>query len=244
MWQACLLILAKLISSIGTRPKLAVLVVVTIATTLAGVFVLVPRTYSTEAGEWRTVTLTDSTVVRLGPRTRIIVSFDTEKRLIRQVGNEATYQVAKDPNRPLFVKAGVATVQAIGTKFGVSSDSETIVVTVAEGIVSVSRHSARPDHLSPPDSVRAEAGQQVLVDLWTPLSAQQVNVDVALAWERGRIVFQGTPIPEAISQYNRRHKRQIPIPPRSSHSSLVFGEFDLENPDKFIEYLEKMTGPN
>ncbi|HEY0680998.1 MAG TPA: FecR domain-containing protein [Steroidobacter sp.] len=145
--------------------------------------------------------------------------------------------ITKDPYRPFIVGCGMATVRAIGTKFGVDCDQD-VHVTVAEGTVTVTRGLGRSGQVPSVDYVRADAGQQVLVNLWTPLTPKDVDIKVELAWEQRRIIFRGTPIEEAISEFNRRHKQQIILPRVYDPKFKVFGEFDLEDPEQFIHVLK------
>jgi transmembrane sensor len=87
--------------------------------------------------------------------------------------------------------------------------------------------------------VRAGAGYGVHVDQWTPLVPRPVDVVTALSWERQRIFFDGTPVEQAIGEFNRRNKRQIPIPSYDGENYRIFGEFDLGDPDGFAEHLER-----
>jgi len=199
--------------------------------------------YSTDAGEWMTSTIRDGSVGQLGPRTTAVARIDGESRDIWQPKGEAFYSVAKDPKRPFIVRSGIASVRAVGTQFAVSKERRGVKVTVAEGIVDVSRHPPVWDLFSAPDTVRVRAGQQVWVDERAPLVVSPVDVHAELAWERGRVVFSGEPVELAIGAFNRRHRRQIPVPNHSGANLRIFGEFDLKDPDKFAQYLEKLLAP-
>jgi transmembrane sensor len=50
---------------------------------------------------------------------------------------EAFFEVAKDPNRPFVVSAGSKRVVAVGTKFSVRRDADSVGVVVTEGKVRV-----------------------------------------------------------------------------------------------------------
>lgn len=241
MRQLNFLILAKLDGRIGCRPKVAALVATAIVLVACASSAFQPEVYSTGPGEWRTITLIDGSVARLGPKTTIEVRYGQKERRIEQARcqGEATYQVAKEPTRPFFVECGFTTVQAIGTKFGVSNHAQLTKVTVAEGVVAVSRRPISRDQPAMHDNVRAEAGHQVVVDLATPLAARPVNADDELSWEHARIFFRGVPIEEAIGEYNRRHEAQIPFPTYTSNNFRVFGRFQLDNPAQLVRFMEQ-----
>ncbi len=63
------------------------------------------RSIETELGEWRTVSLTDGTQVRIGPASLLRVAFGDDHRTIRLIRGEAMFDVAKDHNRPFYVES-------------------------------------------------------------------------------------------------------------------------------------------
>lgn len=223
------------------HPKLAgTILTMVVAAAGAGASMFLPGTYATEASEWRSVSLSDNTVATFGPLTKVVVKYDDKQRLIRQLSGEATYQVAHDVHRPFRVECGAMTAQAVGTKFAVNCEPHASYVIVAEGTVSVFRGLEGRAHVAPVDHVRVEAGYRVQMGAGIPLIARPIDVDVALAWERERIFFNNTPVEEAIGEFNRRNKQQIPIP--SNPRDTIIGEFDLSDPDKFVQHLQK-TAP-
>jgi hypothetical protein len=58
-------------------------------------------------------------------------------RAVEHTKGEALFKVAKDPARPFKVRAGDATIIAVGTEFNVERDSDRAVVSVTEGRVVV-----------------------------------------------------------------------------------------------------------
>src|SRR6202020_2602328 len=93
--------------------------------------------FETEIGENRRVTLADGSVISLGGNTRIEVALSEKVRAIELTRGEALFKVAKDSARPFKVRAGDATIIAVGTEFNVERDSDRDVVSVTEGQVVV-----------------------------------------------------------------------------------------------------------
>lgn len=86
---------------------------------------------STGPGEWDSTLLSDGSVLRIGPNTRLHWSFDEERRVVELKRGEAVFEVAKDPRRPFVVTTSIGDVRAVGTEFGVSlTNASTAVVTV------------------------------------------------------------------------------------------------------------------
>ena len=105
----------------------------------SAVFLLSPRgqIIETQRGERREVALADGSVVQVDPETRLAVSYERESRRVVLERGRALFHVAKNPDRPFFVRADAITVRAIGTAFAVEEAPDAVVVTVAEGKVAV-----------------------------------------------------------------------------------------------------------
>jgi transmembrane sensor len=202
----------------------------------------------TEASEWRQFTLEDGSVVRAGPRTHLNIQFDEKQRLIRLPDGEALFQVAKDKHRPFYVDTGVAVVRAVGTEFGVSRKEGKILVTVAEGLVSVSQQPSHSSWFKRDDNptqkvgsqgtVAVAAGQQAAVPRAGPVTVQRVDVRTELAWAEGRLIFKsGTTVAEAIDEFNKRNLIQIAVDDKVIADQPVRGAFNANDPESFVQFL-------
>jgi len=103
----------------------------------------------TQIGERREITLTDGSVVRLSPNTDLRIWLQPRLRSVMIVQGEALFHVAKDASRPFVVDAASAKVQAVGTMFSVVRNDESVIVTVAEGIVRVTPTMTSADASQP-----------------------------------------------------------------------------------------------
>ena len=60
-----------------------------------------------------------------------------------------------------------------------------------------------------------------------------VNVTTAMAWSQPQLVFEGTPLEEAVRQFNRHHRskplRLEGVPPGSHHYTGLFNATDSES---------------
>ena len=95
----------------------------------------------TERGERRQVVLSDGSVLQVDPETRLRVKFADEVRRVFLEHGRALFHVAKNAHRPFLVQTDGTTVRAVGTAFGVEEQMEGVIVTVAEGKVSVTSPS-------------------------------------------------------------------------------------------------------
>jgi transmembrane sensor len=209
------------------------------------------RTLETELGEWRIATLTDGTVVRIGPASRLRVSFGDDHRSVRLLRGEAMFDVAKDPSRPFFVKSEMVGVLAVGTEFRVSRHGGEDVVAVTEGSVAIYR-DGRDDVRGAVTQVAAQlanatggvalaAGEQVSVSKANhsqPIAKQKANLDYELAWADGWVSYEDKTIAEVASEFNRRNRVQIVIMDATvAERRLAFFRGSATDPESFAAAL-------
>ena len=209
------------------------------------------RTLETELGEWRIATLTDGTVVRIGPGSRLRLSFGDDHRSVRLLEGEAMFDVAKDPARPFFVKSEMVGVLAVGTEFRVSRRGGEDVVAVTEGAVAVyrdGRDQVRGAVTQPAaqlaiatGGVALAAGEQVSVSKANksqPVAKQMVDIDYELAWADGWVSYEDKTIAEVASEFNRRNRVQIEIVDASiAQRRLAFFRGSATDPESFVAAL-------
>jgi transmembrane sensor len=204
----------------------------------------------TVAGEWHERVLTDGSTVRIGPRSRVRVVFDEQRRYVELLSGDAMFEVAKDPRRPFIVDTGFGTARAVGTEFGVSRYDDRMVVTVAEGVVAVARDRGQltrsgetansVNRSAGATGVSLAAGEQVAVSRAQVLPVQQVDVERELAWVRGKLIFENQTIGEAIYEFNRRNRIQIEVRDHALASLPVQGVFNAADPRSFTAFLESV----
>jgi transmembrane sensor len=146
----------------------------------------------------RVVALDDGTVVHLDVASVIEIRFASARRDVLLIQGRALFDVAHDATRPFIVTARAEQVTALGTVFQVDRTTEQLVVTLAEGAVSV---AANGDSAAP---VRLEAGEQLQVPPdakpWIKL---MVDTRSVTSWSASRHVFRETPWADAIEEINR-----------------------------------------
>jgi len=91
-----------------------------VAAALAGIAILLGgwwwltarQQFSTVAGEQRTLTLEDGSIVQLNARSSIRINFSAQRRDVRLLTGEALFTVHRDQRRPFRVMTSDATVQS------------------------------------------------------------------------------------------------------------------------------------
>jgi len=107
----------------------------------------------------RAVTLDDGTRVYLDVASIIEVRFDATRRDVTLVQGRALFDAAHDSTRPFVVTVGTDRVTALGTVFQIDRAPSEVVVTLAQGAVTVtSQPGLDAVQLSPGEELRSSAG--------------------------------------------------------------------------------------
>ncbi len=199
--------------------------------------------YRTDIGEQRTVKLTDGSKVVLDTQTHIVTDFTEQARRVFLHAGQASFDVAKDANRPFIVITGKGKITALGTFFVVRMNEDRVLVTLIEGRVEVAK--VEPS-LSAPDTseqgatsdievLQLEAGQQVALMEEGISSAQQASLEQATGWQKGRLVFDDTPLEDVIDDLNRYSRQKILVGDESIKTIRVTGVFKSGDNDRAIK---------
>jgi len=203
------------------------------------------RTIATGPDEWRTARLTDGTIIRIRPQTRVTVDITDHERVLRLAHGGVMAYVARDATRPFSVETDLAVARAIGTAFAVQhTGSAQVSITVKEGVVGVtraSRDARRTANSAGDEPIFLRAGQQVRVKPdGSPLDVRTVDVANELSWAQERLIFRtGMTMADAIREFNVRNRTQIRLLDHAIGQRLVVGVFDATDPISFVTTLEK-----
>jgi transmembrane sensor len=231
-------------------PRVGKARVVWIATTLAAaaaIAVMVwpfhPRaqtdTVATSVAQRKTLQLADGSVVELNARTSLLVEVTSRERHVRMAEGEAFFTVAKDKSRPFIVETPAGSVRVTGTVFDVHAESSdaSLAVTVVEGSVRVTPGENVAGSSSP---VALGANDQLVVANGVVSPVRQLSASAledALAWRRGEIVFEGTPLGTALARFARYHG--ITINTAAPIATLtVGGRYNLDNLESFLNDIQ------
>jgi transmembrane sensor len=192
--------------------------------------------YSTDVGGQRLEVLADGSRVRLNTDSKVVVDFGSETRRVRLVRGEAFFEVAHDAARPFVVAADGAEVRALGTKFDVRRNGDSVRVVLLEGRVQVRREGVVEARvLTPNQAVTVSAA-----GVSAPVAA---NAEVAAGWTTGRLTFTGAPLREAIGEVNRYSVRKIVLDaPASLAEARVSGQFVAGDTEAFVAGVQAVYG--
>jgi transmembrane sensor len=175
------------------------------------------REVVTRRGERAAFNLADGTRVMLGAESRLTIPASYNRvgdgRQLELEG-EGYFLVTHDSLRPFLVHTSLGTAEDLGTEFVVTTYPEAggMRVVVATGKVALRQRPAAPAESTPAGSLPlVTLGQGDLARLDSAGTATVSRVDPAayVAWTRGALVFDGTPLREVLPQLARWYDLDI-----------------------------------
>ena len=189
----------------------------------------------------RAVALDDGSRIILDRSSRLRVAFTNSGRDVELLDGQAHFEVAKDAHRPFRVRTKSAEVIAIGTMFDVATLPTRTTVTLIEGRVNVRTITGTPQVES-----RVEAltpGQQLgITGDGQLLDKKVVQIENVTAWQRGTIVIDDAPLPEALAEMNRYSMTRIVVLGPSLQSRRVSGTFRIGDVETEAIALQRFFG--
>jgi transmembrane sensor len=196
-----------------------------------------PTSYKTDIGERRIVALPDGSRISMDSATSVRVSYKKTARSITLDRGRSRFDVAHDPSRPFTVTVGTQTVVAIGTSFDVERLQSTVLITLIQGQVVIK--GAEPAATSTAaigqaeKSISLKAGEQLVVSRNVRPAIVEADLQVARAWEAGRLLFRDERLGDAVARVNRYTPHPIEIDP-SIASIRISGVFNAGDIGSFV----------
>lgn len=213
------------------------------AAAAAGVvgFSLLPKSgkrFSTRTGEILRVALQDGSNITLNSASTVLVEFSRAQRRVRLLGGEALFDVAHDALRPFIVRAGAASVVAVGTSFTVHLAADAAVeVMVRQGSVDFESDpdlTAKPLRLRANTLALARPHRQIKVEPLQPMKVQR-----RLAWRDGMISFDGNTLADAAREFARYSDMRIAIDQPDVAKRSVVGLYSASDPVGFARAVAR-----
>lgn len=192
------------------------------------------RLYASEIGERKIIYLEDSSRIEMDADSEVAVSFTPGERHIQVLRGQAFFQVAKDRARPFVVEANRRDVVATGTSFDVQALPGGLQVALVEGHVlvrAVGDTHAVLAALVPGDEMTVQDGH-------APSLLHNANMITATAWREGKVIFDDTPLADAVGQLQRYSHQKISVD-ASAATLRVSGVFDAGDLAGFAGAVER-----
>lgn len=193
---------------------------------------------ATTVGETREHTLSDGSVLTLGPDSQLDATINDKQRFITLWRGEVFFDVSEDRSRPFVIQAGDATVRVLGTTFNVRMSAASTHVAVAAGRVGVVAAAGLGGAGEPVPPL--SAGQAVSVSKTGRSDVSAVRPDSVGAWRDDRLVFSNEPLAELVAQIDRYDRRDIIITDNDLASLAVTATFDAKDIDGLLVTLAEI----
>jgi transmembrane sensor len=186
---------------------------------------------ATRIGERRTATLADGSRLTLNTASRLEAIIRLRSREVALITGEALFDVTFRALRPLRVIAGETHVEVVGTVFNVRRTDSGARVTVLAGKVAMRvGRQGEPVLLAQGEAAETAAGSMVV-------APHAVNVDAAVSWRDGRLVFDDVPLAEALAEVQRYRRAPIVLADAAVGRLRLTGAFPTHDPDRLLRLL-------
>lgn len=193
-----------------------------------------PGRLQTATGERLEQYLADGSRLMLNTQTQVRVRFDGVQRLLALDHGELLVETAPDsvrPARPFRVQTRAGEMQALGTRFTVRHEQDTLL-HVLDGAVDVRRHDA-PDM---PVRVHASHSLRFAADVYGEIRPAAAT---DAAWSNGMLLVADMPLPDFIEELGRYRPGQLDCDPELAHLR-VSGTFPLDDTDRVLAMLQQV----
>jgi transmembrane sensor len=191
--------------------------------------------FRTGIGEKAAVELPDGSVVTLDTDSEIRVAYSPKVRAIYLVSGQALFEVAHGRPQPFQVFAKGQRITAVGTVFNVRIEGPSVRVSMVDGVVRM-----RPDNIpgfagAPPSTeLTLTAGEAAFAEPNRPAAIERgAEIPTAVSWKGGVLVFNDTPLLDAVAEINRYTKRPIAIADAGVAAYRVNGVFRTNDTEHF-----------
>lgn len=175
-----------------------------------------PTTFRTTAAEVRTVRLHDGTVVRLAPASQLRVDPELGDRQVWLSGR-AFVTVASDPNRPFVVRTPIGDAIAIGTRFELRAERDSLRLLVVEGHVRLATPAGGVNVLAGEMTEFADGAVGAVVSVPEP--------HLLVSWAGNFLAFESTPLAAVAAEIEGRYGIPIKVLDPDLRTRTVTGEF-------------------
>jgi transmembrane sensor len=201
-----------------------------------------PRLYTTDHGDHDTIDLSDGSVMYLNTESRARVQFSGGIRQVRLLAGEALFVVEEDRARPFKVITDDATIQVTSTQFNVYQRANATRVSVIDGVVEIEAGRGGTSAESGQPPLKLTAGNEAEISHGRVVQAPIPDVQRAVAWRAGRLVFRGNTLEEVAAEFNRYNSVQIRLEGQDVRTQNIGGVFDADDPQTLVDFVADELG--
>jgi transmembrane sensor len=192
---------------------------------------------STKIGEQQSTTLDDGSRVALNTNSHVTVHFARKERRVSLDHGEVMFDVAHDTARPFIVTVGNEQIKALGTAFVIRKDGDDVRVTLLRGRVEVTRDGAQPHLLAV-----LHPGERLSAGITDAPRVDRPALEAVTAWRRGELLFDETPLSDAVAEVNRYDRLQVVIDDPHLRALPISGVFNTDDATEFAAAVAQLHG--
>ncbi len=196
-----------------------------------------PEVYQTTTSEVQEITLADGSIVTLGAMSRLEVLYTDDRRNVSLEQGQAFFDVARNPEKPFYVKAQDTTIRVLGTKFDVHLGPQGMTVGVLEGRVQVTPKKFETETSHTKVLVAGQIVSTAESGFKNDITIAQIKPG---AWRGGRLAYKNETFANIIADANRYYSGHILLEDDSLADVHVTTSFDVDQIDIFLKTLPEI----
>ena len=189
--------------------------------------------FVTERGDKKEVFLPDGSKITLNVDSELTYpkEFNNSIREVTLVG-EAFFDIKRNVNKPFIVNANNIKIKVLGTSFNVKSydTDKKMETTLVTGKVELIKDKETPIILAP-------SQKAVFHKKKNTIKIEEVNASDVIAWKKGKLFFDKTPLQEVVVDLERKYNVSINIKSQKLLNYEYTGTFDNLNIDEVLKML-------
>ena len=187
--------------------------------------------HRTAAGEQSAIDLDEKSRLHLNTASAVTTSFTDRQRRVSLIAGEVFFEVTSDPQRPFIIDTAFGKVEVLGTAFSLKQTDSHLDIVVSESKVKVSTAGGETSLVT--------AGQGVRVKKSGIGPVKPADVGRALAWQRGRLVFDNRRLGDVLDEIERYRFGSILVMDASVANLPVTGSFAIDDTDRVLDRIEE-----
>jgi len=190
--------------------------------------------YRTGPGEQRKIALAGGPSIELNTRTSIALrSSAAGAERIELVGGEAAVATRPEMRRAIEIIASDGHVTATEAAFNIRYEHDVVCTTCVGGGLEVARRDR---------SAKLRPGEQIVYDATGLGPVRAVDPAIVTAWKDGMLVFESTPLVEAVAEINRYRSGRIIVTNTALGRRLFNARFQIANVGGVVAQIQQVFG--
>jgi transmembrane sensor len=191
-------------------------------------------TYHTETGEHRQLAVASGITLEMDTRTSLNVPVAKGQLYsLELISGQLAVSIGATSMHSVVVSAAGGQSRAEQGKFNVRYEDSGVCITCSEGTVDISYNSR---------SLTLHSGQQVTYGDHGLEPVVATDPSVAMAWQRGLLLFRDVPLARVIDEVNRYRRGRIILLNRALGERRVVAGFRLDQIDAVVDYFQQAFG--